>query len=927
MRVGIDLRFTAASHMGTGAYAEWAALELLDSLDVGKDQLIGFGTDSKSPFKQDNRFRWVQVPTNTTCGDPELQFRLQMDAAISCAGVDVFFAPTGLSPLVKTCPVVVTIHDLLFERKPEFFHPSLMKLLRREISRSARTAEKIIAISEFTKSEVTNIYGVSSDHMVVIRQGLRKRFQQRPSDEKISESLKALGVDKPYIFALSNHAPHKNTEFALDVFAMWIKQFSANEHQLVIAGGGPSPHASTDLETLIRKKGIEKRVKILGRVDDEHLPALYSGADAFLFPSLFEGWGLPPLESIAMGTPALVSNCGALPEAVADAGMVLSLNEPERWVEALESLATNGTPVDLKTRMDARRQVLLKSTGNTLKDTLLESLKKMSRNVEREPLLVPHVPDKIRAVSLSGCMVIKNGVRLGYPFVEAVMSIIDFVDKMLIVDGGSDDETVAVLIAMARVCSKLVLKSEPWPKVTTGGQVIAIATNSALKHCRGTHILYLQADEIHTEANMCRLRELLHQGYDSAAFPFLHFRTSWWKILANPAYVAAVRCIPAREGVKSILDGVSFGGPIGHCASPELFPDYIYHVGWVYDKNSIEKHINHALIYSDHPSYIEKAEKAMNAKIENQPSLAAIDEEYVTMPFKEEHPAVIRHLLDLTEYQHKQGLDLWEKKFSSHSELSARSIVAMSSLNEDRIIDRLIMQLGFSDRWCVDLGASDGVKNSNSFKLYQEGWSGLAVEACPVKFAELVKNYLCFPNVTPLNARITPINVCELLTRAEVPKDFGVLSLDIDGYDYFVLSELLKQYRPRIVCTEINEKIPPPINFTVLYNEEYRWAGDHFYGQSIERLGQLALAENYSIVYLEYNNAFLIPTECLTDGVKPLSAEEAYRTGYMERPDRLKHFPWNRNMEWLHGLAPIEALHQLKRYFEKYDGNFSCEIG
>jgi glycosyltransferase involved in cell wall biosynthesis len=689
MRIGIDLRYTASSLMGTGTYAETAALGLSRRLTDG-DALIAFGEESRLDGDFAKRVHYRRVPPPVAQNPGNWARRLSWDAAIDRAGLDVFFAPTGIAPLVKRCAVVVTVHDLLFEHEPGFFSPPLLALLKREIPRSVAAADRIVAVSEWTRRDLMATYNVPSDLIRVVPQALRPIFRHKIGKGEIQRILRCFSLRQPYLLTLSNHAPHKNTLFAVKAFARWIKRSGNADCRLVIAGGGPAPQAPIDLVEESRALGIEDRVAVIGRVDDAYLPALYAGAKAFLFPSLFEGWGLPPLEAIAMGTPAVVSDRGALPEAVGEAGIVLPLDE-EGWVAAIDRLANKEVPDGLRRIMEQRRDILFRHDDGPLLDVLVEAVKETRQSSEavkprltmREhntggPQSPAHPPSTMAGMSLtipvsrkdeirlSGCMIIKNGLRLGYPFVEAITAVMDHVDEMIVVDGESDDGTWDILTRMAAVCSKLVLSQQPWSSDTQGGRAIAKATNHALSACPGSHVLYVQADEIYTDDNLRRLRELLLQGYDSACLPFLHFRSGWWTILSNPDYVATIRCVPNRPGVASVGDGCTFGGPLGQVAPPEAFPDCVFHVGWVYGRNSIDKFKNHAKLYSEDPKYQVKAKRAEH--LENlQPDLldlSSIDEEYKLIRFQGMHPAVIAHLINQAEYDPSIGLRIWSQRYS-----------------------------------------------------------------------------------------------------------------------------------------------------------------------------------------------------------------------------------------------------------------------
>ena len=247
-----------------------------------------------------------------------------------------------------------------------------------------------------------------------------------------------------------------------------------------------------------------------------------------------------------------------------------------------------------------------------------------------------------------------------------------------------------------------------------------------------------------------------------------------------------------------------------------------------------------------------------------------------------------------------------------------------SHFDEQIIAKKYLDSLNIKDKYCVDIAAMDGVTMSNTFALYKEGWGGLAVEFDSENFSHLSYIYKDFKNVNLAKCMVTPLNVLSLLAAHEVPKEFGFLNLDIDGYDYFVLEQILLKYRPRLICTEINEKIPPPIKFTINWDPNYVWATDHFYGQSISQLHLLCLKHNYAIVELLYNNAFLIPLECKPKSM--FSPQEAYRLGYLEKADRKKKFSYNANMEEVLRMKPEDALRFIETFFAKYKGRYVASI-
>lgn len=249
---------------------------------------------------------------------------------------------------------------------------------------------------------------------------------------------------------------------------------------------------------------------------------------------------------------------------------------------------------------------------------------------------------------------------------------------------------------------------------------------------------------------------------------------------------------------------------------------------------------------------------------------------------------------------------------------------AFSNLGEEKKIAELLGKIRRLDKFCVDMGASNGFSMSNTFALYADGWKGLSIECDPVNFAKLGYALEGFEDAILARCKITPKKAVKILEAFEVPKKFGFLNLDIDGYDYFVLEKLLLKFRPQLICAEINEKLPPPIKFTVKYNPKYSWSEDHFFGQSISQLNLLCEKYDYSIAGLEYNNAFLVPSELKQ--FRKLSPEEAYKKGYLEKEDRRKKFPWNEDFEAVHEMKPEEAVKFINKYFRKYKGKYICRL-
>jgi hypothetical protein len=244
-----------------------------------------------------------------------------------------------------------------------------------------------------------------------------------------------------------------------------------------------------------------------------------------------------------------------------------------------------------------------------------------------------------------------------------------------------------------------------------------------------------------------------------------------------------------------------------------------------------------------------------------------------------------------------------------------------SHANEQQILAKYIEELLPQDqpRTAVDIGAGNGVRWSNSYALLLAGWKGLGIEADSQKYCLLSRTYRKFPGAHAVHARVDPDNVASLFRNSNIEKNFGVLCLDIDGNDYWVLDAILANFRPGLVVTEINETIPPPLRFVVKFDPDFQLRY-HFFGYSIAALEDLCEKHDYGILELEYNNAFLAPREIGWPRFR--DAEFAYRTGYLEREDRKQRFASNLDMETLHSLNSEEGIQFLHEFYATDAGNY-----
>ena len=184
--------------------------------------------------------------------------------------------------------------------------------------------------------------------------------------------------------------------------------------------------------------------------------------------------------------------------------------------------------------------------------------------------------------------------------------------------------------------------------------------------------------------------------------------------------------------------------------------------------------------------------------------------------------------------------------------------------------------------------------------------------------------YKDFEKVHLSKTKVTPLNVLNILEEFDVPKNFDILNLDIDSYDLFVIKKLLQSFKPKIVSMEVNEKIPVPIYFTVNYDENHFWKGDHFYGCSLQAAYEELVKFDYKLYTVVYNNAIFIPAD--TEISFPnYTLKEFYENGYVNKIDRKKKFLHNKDVDILLDMKSEEALDFINDLFKDYFGKYKLK--
>jgi glycosyltransferase involved in cell wall biosynthesis len=245
--------------------------------------------------------------------------------------VALLHAPDFTLPPVRTgTRTVLTVHDLSFIRASETATPGLRAYLNAVVPRSVARADHVLADSEATKQDLVDLYRVPAEKVSVLYSGVEDRFSRIDDPAVLANVRSRYGLgDEPYILSLGTIQPRKNYERLVEAF----ERLERADIRLVIAGG--KGWLDSPLYRRVEALKMQDRVRFIGFVDDRDLPALYSAARVFAFPSLYEGFGLPPLEAMACGVPVVVSNVSSLPEVVDDAALSIDPYDVDALAAAL----------------------------------------------------------------------------------------------------------------------------------------------------------------------------------------------------------------------------------------------------------------------------------------------------------------------------------------------------------------------------------------------------------------------------------------------------------------------------------------------------------------------------------------------------------------------------------------------------------------
>lgn len=364
MRIAVDARPAAFPYRtGVGHYT-WQLLRLLPSLDrdstylawyLNARGLLGGPRRTFADIAVPNlRERWTPIPARWF---RPLEQRFELPRVEWLVRFDVFFAPNFIPPPTRAKRLVMTVHDVAFRLFPETAPHSTRRWLER-LERALRRAARIIVVSEQTKRDLLEQYRVAEDRIAVIPNGVDVEAFQDVRDSDVNAARERFGIHGPYLLFLGGIEPRKNLPAVVRGFA----RLSGDVRPMLVIAGWRTewnPEGWNQLQQVLDElpSSVRSRVNVTGYVPEDRKAALLAGAEALVYPSLYEGFGLQVLEAMAAGTPVLTSNVSALPEVAGDAALLVDPKDVDAIADGMEKLLRDDElRKDLRERGRARAE-------------------------------------------------------------------------------------------------------------------------------------------------------------------------------------------------------------------------------------------------------------------------------------------------------------------------------------------------------------------------------------------------------------------------------------------------------------------------------------------------------------------------------------------------------------------------------------------
>ena len=341
MKIALDYTAAARQRAGIGRYTR-SLIRALAQQDLENQYALyvphnALYLDDTRAFPKN--FRVARAPLNERYMVAMWQrARVPLPIEMLTGAANVFYSPDFVLPPTRAKRKILTIHDLSFKRHPETAVPNLKWYLDDAVPRAIQRADLILADSNSTRSDLQELFDTPPERIQTLYSGCDDFFQRVTDAAELQKIRDRYELRKPFILNVGTIEPRKNLVRLIEAFSK-LKQ--RREMELVIAGGRGWMY--DEIYEAPEKFGVSAQVRFIGYTPDEDLPALYSMAELFVYPSLYEGFGLPVLEALACGAAVVTSNNSSMPEVAGDAALLVEARDVNALVWAMERLLNDAT--------------------------------------------------------------------------------------------------------------------------------------------------------------------------------------------------------------------------------------------------------------------------------------------------------------------------------------------------------------------------------------------------------------------------------------------------------------------------------------------------------------------------------------------------------------------------------------------------------
>jgi glycosyltransferase involved in cell wall biosynthesis len=358
MRIGFDAR-AVPLRGGIGTYSRNMLQEFADA---GVETVVFCEDQAKNTMPLADSFTLVSANMDPSAPAGRKAFR----ALVRDSKVDLLHVPSPFAPTPCPVPLVSTIHDIAPFLYPNTLSTRMRMRYKRQFRRTVEEARRIITVSQITYSALGVYAGVDQTKASVIHNGVSQRFVPQTDAKVLLAARSRHSLPERYVFWVGDFRPEKNLTFLIQAWAK-LRDRMPELPTLVLAGEKRGDYGKIKEE--VAKHDLEGNVMFSGFIPDDDLPAVYSAATVFVFPSLYEGFGLPPLEAMACGTPCVVSNSSSLPEVTGSAALLFNPTSMVGFADCMVKVLTQPELSD-SLRQAGLRQAALFSWKRAADETL-----------------------------------------------------------------------------------------------------------------------------------------------------------------------------------------------------------------------------------------------------------------------------------------------------------------------------------------------------------------------------------------------------------------------------------------------------------------------------------------------------------------------------------------------------------------------------